>query len=40
MTLSRASMLILKLDYIGLWDDFSASTDQTLGELVTRLKGE
>lgn len=33
-------MLIPMSDYIGLWDDFSASTDKMLGELVTRLKGE
>jgi hypothetical protein len=27
-------------DYLGLWDDFSGSTDKILGELVDRLKGE
>ncbi|KAJ9105039.1 hypothetical protein QFC19_003670 [Naganishia cerealis] len=27
-------------DYLGLWDDFSGSTDKILGELVNRLKGD
>ncbi|KAJ9093048.1 hypothetical protein QFC21_006539 [Naganishia friedmannii] len=27
-------------DYLGLWDDFSGSTDKILGELVERLRGD
>ncbi|KAJ9091667.1 hypothetical protein QFC21_007142 [Naganishia friedmannii] len=27
-------------DYLGLWDDYSMATDDTLGELVKRLKGD